>query len=211
MSKAYKSRIREYSLFGAERITNNQFLSYYQHAREKAITIQNISSAWRATGLIPYNPTPILQKFRPKTPPHASLTDENGRCVNITINKPSLAGKVNELIAQIIEVCPTPYRSNVCMLGDTCLTAIADANTLKFVNQTIIDKQQQSRRNRTKKNFSSLRILTVEEAQRKQQEQASKEQRLQAEKERAAALRGKVGFAKLVWKELKMDIDVFNN
>ena len=118
---------------------------------------------------------------------------------------------MNELIAQIIEVCPTPHRSNVRMLGDTCLTAIADANTLKFVNQTIIDKQQQSRRNRTKKNFGSSRILTVEEAQRKQQEQASKEQRLQAEKERAAALRGKVGFAKLVWKELKMDIDVFNN
>lgn len=103
LAKAYKSRVREHSLFGAERITNDEFLSHYQHAREKAISIQNISSSWRATGLIPYNPAPILQKFRPKTPPQASLIDENGRRIEITINEPTLAHKVNELVAQIIE------------------------------------------------------------------------------------------------------------
>jgi hypothetical protein len=210
LAKAYKSRIREHSLFGAERITNNQFLSHYQHAREKAITVSNISSAWRATGLIPYDPTPILQKFRPKTPPQASLIDENGRRINITITEPSLASKVNELIAQIVEVCPTPYHSNIHTLGETCLTAIADANTLRFVNETIVKKQQQSRCKRTKKHFGSTRILTVAEAQQRQQEQASNELQLQGEKERAAALRGKVGFAKLVWKEFKMDVDIFN-
>jgi hypothetical protein len=38
-----------------------------------------------------------------------------------------------------------------------------------------------------------------------------KEQQVMEEKERAAALRGKIGFAKMIWKEgYQMGIDLFN-
>jgi hypothetical protein len=47
----------------------------------------------------------------------------------------------------------------------------------------------------------------VEEAIKKQEERKAKEQQVMHEAERAAALRGKVGFAKTVWKELHMDFD----
>jgi hypothetical protein len=50
-------------------------------------------------------------------------------------------------------------------------------------------------------------VLIAEEAIQKQEERKAKEQQVMHEKERAAALRGKVGFAKAVWKELHTDSD----
>jgi hypothetical protein len=42
------------------------------------------------------------------------------------------------------------------------------------------------------------------------EEKEAKEGRIKARnKARNKALRGKIGFAKLVWKELSMDIDIF--
>ena len=59
-------------------ITKRQFLEYYQGARNEAISLTNIASAWRVTGLIPYNPSIILLKIRPKIPPFISLTNKDG-------------------------------------------------------------------------------------------------------------------------------------
>ena len=72
LAKAYKTRIQQDSVFGAEKITNEQFLKFYQLARQEAISLRNIASAWRAAGLKPFNPSPILQKYRPRTPPFTS-------------------------------------------------------------------------------------------------------------------------------------------
>ena len=52
------------------------------------------------------------------------------------------------------------------------------------------------------------RILTIEDALRKEEREA-KEQREMDEKERRAILRGLVGFSKMVWKEFHMGKDVF--
>jgi hypothetical protein len=65
------------------------------------------------------------------------------------------------------------------------------------------------RQNKTKKHFGTARILTIEDALRKKEEREAKEQQAMDEKERRAALRGLVGFAKMVWKELRMGKDVF--
>ena len=47
------------------------------------------------------------------------------------------------------------------------------------------------------------------DALRKKEEREAKEQQVMDEKERRAALRGLVGFAKMVWKEFRMGNDVF--
>ena len=49
----------------------------------------------------------------------------------------------------------------------------------------------------------------MEDALWKKEERDAKEQQAMDEKERRAALRGLVGFAKMVWKELRMGKDVF--
>lgn len=143
-----------------------------------------------------FNPSSILQKYHSKTPPFASLTNGDG-----------VAQKINEIVGQLVKVCHTPYRAKVHHLGDTCLAALADNHTLQFMNQGLVQKQQQARQSKTKKHFGTARVPIVEEAIKKQEEWKAKEQQVMHEKERAAALRGKVGFAETVWKELHMDFD----
>ena len=55
--------------------------------------------------------------------------------------------------------------------------------------------------------FSAANV--IEDALRKKEEREAKEQQVMDEKERRAALRGLVGFAKGVWKEFQMGIYVF--
>ena len=121
LAKAYKTRIQQHSMFGAERITNQQFLEFFQLARKEAISLRNIASAWRATGLRPFNPSLVLQKHKPSTPVTASFT-ANG---DIQL-QPTEAQKVNQFMADLLEVCPTSFRSKVAYLGETALTALSE-------------------------------------------------------------------------------------
>lgn len=77
------------------------------------------------------------------------------------------------------------------------------------MNETLVEKQKNSRRARTKKNFGEARVLSVGEALQQMQERVEREQEEMKAKERYHILRGKIGFAKLVWKELQMSFDVF--
>jgi hypothetical protein len=86
--------------------------------------------------------------------------------------------------------------------------ALADKHTLQFMNEGLVRKSKAGRQDKTKKHFSVARILTMEETLRKEERKA-KEQQEMDEKERRAALRGLVGFAKGVWKEFQMGIYVF--
>jgi hypothetical protein len=172
---------------------------HFQAARQEAISARNIESAWRAVGLIPYNPSPILEKYRPKTPPFRDAIDGNG------------VEKINEMVAQLLRVCPTPHRSKITFIRDTALTALADKEALQFMNEGLVKKSKEGRQNKTKKHFGTARVLTVEEALRIKEDREMKERQMMAEKEKAAALRGKIGFAKMVWKEgYQMGIDLFN-
>lgn len=72
LAKAYRTRVSQGSIFGAQRIDNYQFLIYYTDTR-KTIS-QNIPSVCGA-GLYPFDPDKVLQPLRPKTTPcTASIT-----------------------------------------------------------------------------------------------------------------------------------------
>jgi hypothetical protein len=114
-------------------------------------------------------------------------------------------------MTQLLKVCPTSHRSKLTFIGETALTALADNQILQFLNEDLVKKSKEGRQNKTKKHFGTARVLTVGEALKMKENREVKEQRVMEKKERAAALRGKVGFAKLVWKEgYKMDIDLFS-
>lgn len=214
LAKEYRSLVSKGSIFGAVCIDNEQFLQYYFQAR-KTIT-RNIPGAWRGAGLYPYNPEYILQQYRPTTPPFASLTDKNGRRIDIQVG-PDVAQKINEIVAQVIDVCPTPLRSGVSFVKDTCLTAIADRdtaiaerNTLQVLNQGLVEKQKAARKKKTTKYFGKARMLTLEEMETQAQEREEREAEEQRAKERRKALRGQITFSRNVWKEFNMSYDVFD-
>lgn len=79
----------------------------------------------------------------------------------------------------------------------------------KRTNKELLEKQRQQRRKNTKTTYGKARVLSVAEAQKRTAERARKEQEASTEKERKAALRGVITFAKKVWKELLMDYSVF--
>jgi hypothetical protein len=48
---------------GFHHINKHDFLQAYPKARDKVFTIQNAQSAFRATGIVPYDPKEVLKRF----------------------------------------------------------------------------------------------------------------------------------------------------
>jgi DDE superfamily endonuclease len=201
LAKAYRTSVSRGSIFGAQRIDNYEFLRYYMDLRQ--IITRNISSAWRGAGLIPLDPDKILRPLRPQTPPQATVSRTS------IPQTPDLITKVNNTVSQLLEICDSPLKQKVLFVKETALTAIADRTTLQTINQGLVDKFTQQRRKKTKKNQGEARVLSVNEIRERIQKKEEEEAEKEAIKARSRALRGKVGFAKLVWKELHMEINVF--
>ena len=73
-----------------------------------------------------------------------------------------------------------------------------------------MDKKQRHRQAVTRKYHGEARILRVDEMEARAEERVAKKREEEAIKARKAALRGKVGFAKLVWKEMPVSFDIFD-
>lgn len=209
MAKAYKKHVYMHSRYGAVTVNKLNFLSYYQSARVEGFSTQNILSAWRATGLVPYNPDVVTSKLpRPKTPPYATFTNEDGVQVNVPVT-PHTATRINEVVSAILSGMTSSLHARVLDLKDTALTAVADRKILQRTNQELLDKQQQQRKKQSRKAVGKARVLTVDEGRAIAKEEEDKKKELDKKTERYHALRGKVGFAKLVYKDMAMDYSVF--
>ena len=207
LAQSYRALVSQGSVYGARRIDQLQFLQYYQTAR-KTIS-RNISSAWRLAGLIPFKPDTILQPLRPKTPLTARITNSNGYTINIQVDG-ALGEQIDQIMSQICEVCSSyPLKKQIDFVKRTALTAIAERTTLQSLNQGLVEKTTAWRRKKTAKHFGEARVLVVEDLLSKAHERETREAEEAQVKARRAALRGKVGFAKLAQKELAMDREVF--
>ena len=63
MKQNYKKLLAKKTRFSTYNFDKADFISLIQKARQNGITSRNIQSAWRATGLIPYNPAMVFQKL----------------------------------------------------------------------------------------------------------------------------------------------------
>jgi hypothetical protein len=207
LAKAYKILVQESAVFGATYVDNTTFLRTFQEAR-KTIP-KNIPGAWRGAGLVPYNPEKILASFRPKTPPFVSLTDENGRRVDIQVGD-DLAQRINAIVSEVAAVCSTPLRSQVTFVQDTCLTALADSRSLQILNEELVKKQQERRIKKNNKAFGKARLLKMEDMLAQEKERKTKESEEAIAKARRKALYGVIGFVKSMRRELPRDTDLFD-
>jgi len=67
-AKVYKTLIQRHSMFGTQRITDEQFLIFYHLARKETFSPENTASAWSATGLIPFDTSEVLRPSTAVTP-----------------------------------------------------------------------------------------------------------------------------------------------
>jgi hypothetical protein len=197
-------------MYGAVNVTKSQFLEILYAARLEAFTPDNIAGAWRGTGLIPYDPTPVIAKVEPISDEAASATledddDEVSRRASTSVT----ASKINSLAAKIRQgEQSSSVDSLVAQLRELALTAVHERDVHSKQNKEII-AQRRKKRMESRKACGEGRVLKVAEIEA---EIVAKEAHLAvetAEKERRKALKGKVGFAKLVWKEFQMHEDIF--
>ena len=116
---------------------NRQFFLLYQEAR-KCIT-KNISGVWTGTGLIPFQPEKVLNRFKPKTPPFVSFTDNQGRHINVQMPD-QITERINKLVDDVAAVYTTPLRQEMIFFKDTTLTALTDCRSLELLNDELVKK-----------------------------------------------------------------------
>ena len=112
---------------------------------------------------------------------------------------------MNEILADMTLLLHT------CVLGlkDTALTAVTDRTILQQTNQKLLDKQKQQQKKQSWKGVENAQVLTVDKSRAMMQKTENKVKELADKTARYDALRGKVEFVKLVWKEMPMDNSVF--
>ncbi len=99
--------------------------------------------------------------------------------------------------------------THVLGLKDTALTAVTDRTVLQWTNQKLLDKQKQQWKKQSQKGVENAWVLTVDKDRAMMQKAEKKMKELADKTARYYALKGKVRFVKLVWKEMPMDNSVF--
>lgn len=66
LAHSYKTHLEAVTRFSTYNIDKVDFLTIVQKARNEGMTDKNIESAWRATGLIPFNPATVYRKLEAK-------------------------------------------------------------------------------------------------------------------------------------------------
>ena len=206
LSKAYKVLVSRKSLFGAVRIDNRTFLEVYSEARLGIP--KNVASAWRCAGLIPFCPEKVTSLFRPVTPPFVSLVDSQGRKIDMEVNQ-TTEQRFSQLIDRVNSFCTPRTRLQLDDAQNEVLGAFADRACLQTLNDELVAKQRNARMNRERKAFGGARVLSLGEMQKQKAVAEAWELGEAATKAARAERRGISAFAKVTWKEVPVDDDVF--
>ena len=90
----------------------------------------NILSAWRGTGLVPYNSQHVIDKLpRPVTPPS---------CRDVNNDTPKTTKRIQEASDVLFTRMTPSLRAHVDVLKTTALNAVADRIILQHTNQELI-------------------------------------------------------------------------
>ena len=74
LKTAYRDEVERLCQGGLEAVSKEHFTSIYKPARETAMTRRNITAAWAASGLFPFNPERVLRQT-PKPPSEIAIPD----------------------------------------------------------------------------------------------------------------------------------------
>lgn len=102
----------------------------------------------------------------------------------------------------------TPHRTQSAFLYVTSVNALAEESNVEYHSKALLEKKREGQLKRTK-NCGQARLLTAEDMLKKQAEEQIQLSQAMAEKDRNKGLKRKVGFAKLVWREFKFAVDIF--
>lgn len=179
LKRVYGSMVAENIRLGIDYVDKAEMLSIHKAARLQALSPTNIRSGFRATGLVPFQPSTVLDtlEIRQQTPPHRS----DQPALDGTIQTTPQADKTPRTLAEVdahfkaiqgfiqrrSKSPPTPTGGALSLLVKGTQLAIHEAALLRAENaklQAANAKQKQKRKGRSK--YISKKVsLTIAEGQ----------------------------------------------
>ncbi len=104
LKQNYKKLLAEKIRFTKYNIDKVDFISLIQQARQQGISSRNIQSAWRATGLIPYNPAVVFQKLSIRPEQTSTTSSSTDNTLNTPLQTRYFTGQIPPTPANIQEV-----------------------------------------------------------------------------------------------------------
>ena len=189
--------LAEKTRFTTYNIDNVDFISLIQQARRQGILSRNIQLAWRATGLIPYNPAVVFYKLsvRPyHTAADATTCSSNDNTFDTPLQARYFTGQIPHTPANIKEVIEVEelvslFRNQtldspkLAILHRTLKAArraMADRVVLNSTNTELFAantrKKRRAQRTGLQHNGQGARVLSLEDVEKRRQ-QAEKKKR----------------------------------
>ena len=165
LATAYKNGVQARTRFGASyAIDKVDFLEIYSHARKEAVTEENIRSAWKKSGLSPYDPEAVMRQLPalPKVPSRPSTAERSAPLISCT---PANVHQVEAIMRQVKTGTlsdPVLFVEKVCKAATR---AMADLTTQRATNRDLIEasKLKEKRKNREGGNYGKARVLDAKE------------------------------------------------
>lgn len=176
---------------GANTIGKQHFTSLYSPARERAFTERNITAAWAACGLFPFNPERVL-RVTPKPPAQASSLRADGTkagsChqeeVPQTPVTPVSAGGLTSLHNLIKQDARTlngtgiqRLERHVLKLADAIQISFAERALLRDQNQTLVRMNDEAKVRRSTRSvvLGKAKVMSFEDLEVARAARAAKE------------------------------------
>jgi hypothetical protein len=148
----YRDEVERFCRGGFEIVGKEHFTALYKTARNKAMTPRNITAAWAATGLFPFNPDRVLRKM-PKPADEATTLDNVGPCMQETaLQVPTTpTTPVTPVTTDGVKSLHSITKQYAGALDDQqsssrlqrCLQKLASATQISLAKQTLLLEQNQ--------------------------------------------------------------------
>jgi DDE superfamily endonuclease/Tc5 transposase DNA-binding domain len=193
----YRAEVDEASHYGLHGVTKCDFLQFYSTAREKAFTISNINSAFRKTGIVPLQPSAILDTLIPQDDDFNSLTHNDGELPRPGTSSSSF--QTPRDYAKLLEYCnrleeyivthgneESPSRKLSSKVCHAVVRKSAEFAILQRDNAglTKVIAAKAERKQLTRRVLSTGRVLTLVQIHKAREEERKREAERQTAKDR---------------------------
>ncbi|KAL6169814.1 hypothetical protein ACJQWK_04809 [Exserohilum turcicum] len=199
LKTAYRDEVERLCRGGLEAVSKEHFTSVYKPARETAITRRNITAAWAASGLFPFNPERVLRKT-PKPPSEIAVLDvlactQDQQVAQIpatpvtpvtTEGVMSLHNLIKQDACALDEQSKQRLQKHVQKLASAAQISLAKQTLLQDHNEflTKVNKEAKVRRSTRSVVLGKAKVMSFEDLEEARAKRAEKE------KEKASAAKG---------------------
>jgi len=149
LKAAYRDQADRLFRGGANTVGKEHFTSLYSPAREKAFTKRNITAAWAASGLFPFNPDRVL-RATPKPPTQSTVPGADDLKVGSCQQDEVLQTPVTPVSAEALTSLHNRIKQDAHTLNETSIQRLqrhvqklANAAQISFAERALLHDQNQ--------------------------------------------------------------------